>query len=58
MLAGLTYNKERESFFIPDFGVADVILPTAIGNNRSGSEVQRLYTLYTDTYLNYGKRFN
>ncbi len=58
MLVGLTYNKERESFFIPDFGVADVILPTAIGNNRSGSEVQRLYSLYTDTYLNYGKRFN
>ena len=58
MLVGLTYNKERESFFIPDFGVADVVLPTAIGNNRSGSEVQRLYTVFTDTYLSYKKQFD
>ncbi len=58
LLAGLTYNKERENFFIPDFGVADITLPLAIAGNRSGSEVQRLYSIYTDAFLNFSKRFN
>ena len=57
-ILGLTLNKERESFFIPDQGVADVILPTAIGTNRSGSEIQSYKSLYTDTYANYFKNFN
>ena len=57
-ILGLTLNKERETFFIPGEGVADVILPTAIGNNRSGSEVQIYNSLYTDTYANYFKNFN
>ena len=55
-ILGITLNKERETFFIPDFGVADITLPTAIANNRSGSEVQRLYSIYTDTYLKYSKQ--
>jgi TonB-linked SusC/RagA family outer membrane protein len=54
---GLTFNKERETFFIPDKGVADIILPTAIGKNRAGSEVQQLNSIYTDTYTNYFKKF-
>lgn len=56
-LFGLTFNKERETFFIPDKGVSDIILPTAIGKNRSGSEVQQLNSIYTDTYANYLKNF-
>ncbi|MFV8376253.1 SusC/RagA family TonB-linked outer membrane protein [Flavobacterium sp. LB1P71] len=57
-ILGLTFNKERETFFIPDFGVANIVLPTAIGTNRSGSEVQSYKGLYTDTYANYFKNFN
>lgn len=57
-IVGLTFNKERETFFIPNDGVADVILPTAIGNNRSGSEVQQYNSFYTDTYVDYLKSFN
>ena len=56
-IIGLTLNKERETFFIPGAGVADVVLPTAIGNNRSGSEIQIYNSLYTDTYANYFKNF-
>lgn len=56
-IIGLTLNKERETFFIPDQGVADIVLPTAIANNRSGSEVQIYNSLYTDTYANYFKNF-
>lgn len=55
LIIGLTYNKERERFFIPDFGVADIMLPTAIAGNRSGSEVQRYYSLFTDASLSYTK---
>lgn len=58
LIAGLTLNKERESFFIPDFGIADITLPLAIANNRSGTEVQRYYALYTDASLSYNKHFN
>ncbi|MBP6181732.1 SusC/RagA family TonB-linked outer membrane protein [Flavobacterium sp.] len=60
---GLTFNKERESFFIPDKGVANIDIPIGIpgisvtGTNRSGSEVQSLYSLYTDTYTSYLKNF-
>jgi len=56
-IVGLTFNKERESFFIPDEGVADIILPTDIGKNRSGSEVQVYNGLYTDTFASYLKSF-
>jgi TonB-linked SusC/RagA family outer membrane protein len=57
-IVGLNYNKERESFFLPDMGVADLILPTAIGKNQSGSEVQIYNGLYTDTFASYMKNFS
>ncbi len=57
-ILGITLNKERETFFIPDQGVADVVLPTAIANNRSGSEIQGYNSIYTDTYANYFKKLN
>ncbi|GGF78434.1 TonB-linked outer membrane protein, SusC/RagA family [Wenyingzhuangia marina] len=53
ILLGMTYSKEREKFFVPNFGTANVILPTAIGTNRSGSEVQEYKSSYTDIYLNF-----
>lgn len=56
-IVGLSFNKERESFFLPDHGVADLILPTAIGKNQSGSEVQIYNGLYTDTFASYMKNF-
>ncbi|GEL10822.1 TonB-linked outer membrane protein, SusC/RagA family [Flavobacterium glycines] len=57
-ILGLTLNKERETFFIPDMGVADLVLPTAIAKNRSGSEVQIYNSIFTDTYANYTKHLN
>ncbi|MBF4470715.1 SusC/RagA family TonB-linked outer membrane protein [Flavobacterium sp. HJJ] len=56
-IVGLSFNKERELFFIPDKGVADFILPTAVGKNSSGSEVQTYNGLYTDTFASYMKKF-
>ncbi|WP_026712732.1 SusC/RagA family TonB-linked outer membrane protein [Flavobacterium daejeonense] len=57
-ILGLTYNKERKTFFIPDYGIASFVLPTAIGTNQSGSEVQVYKSIYTDTYANYMKHIN
>ncbi len=55
---GITFNKERETFFIPDYGVADILINDLfVGTNRSGAEVQSLNTLYTDTYADYAKKF-
>lgn len=54
-LLGLTYSKVRENFFIPDQGVSSDTLPTAVVRNRSGSEIQRLFSLYNDTYLSYNE---
>ncbi|MGQ7945617.1 SusC/RagA family TonB-linked outer membrane protein [Flavobacterium sp. WC2509] len=56
-IVGLSFNKERESFFIPDLGVTDIVLPTAIGKNSSGSEVQSYNGLFTDTFASYMKTF-
>lgn len=54
-LIGVTYSKVRENFFIPNQGVANDTLTRAVVRNRSGSEIQRLFTLYNDTYLSFNK---
>lgn len=57
-IVGLNYSKVRENFFIPNKGVVNDTLRTAVAKNRSGSEIQRLFSLYNDTYLNYNKSFS
>lgn len=54
-IIGLTYSKVRENFFIPNHGVANDTLARGVVRNRSGSEIQRLFTLYNDTYLSFNK---
>jgi len=57
-LVGVTFDKVRETMFIPSVGVANDTLNLAIAKNRSGSNVQRLYSLYNDTKLSYTNTFN
>jgi len=56
-LVGVTFDKVRESMFIPSNGVTNDTLSLAIATNRSGSNVQRLYSLYNDTRLSYSRTF-
>jgi TonB-linked SusC/RagA family outer membrane protein len=56
-IIGLTYDKVRENIFVPNNGIAHDILSLAIANNRSGSNVQRLFSLYNDTRLSYNKSY-
>lgn len=55
---GVVYDKVRENFFVPAKGVANDTLGNAIADSRMGTQVKRLFTIYTDTRLEYKKVFN
>ncbi len=54
---GVTYNKVRESFFVPEKGISRDSLSTAAITNRSGTNVGRLLSIYNDTRLSFTKSF-
>jgi len=64
-LLGVTYDKVRESYFIPRSGTQPDTLgnpyiigsAAAIAYSRLGSQVERLYSLTEDTRLSYDKTF-
>ncbi|HSC55488.1 MAG TPA: SusC/RagA family TonB-linked outer membrane protein [Phnomibacter sp.] len=55
---GLTYDKVRENFFVPRKGVANDTVSNAILDSRMGAQVKRLFSLFSDTRLEYIKKFN
>ncbi|MFD3002016.1 SusC/RagA family TonB-linked outer membrane protein [Pontibacter toksunensis] len=57
-LVGVTYDKIRESTFIPRQGVLADTLSNAIAYSRMGSQLQRLFSLYNDTKLSYSHDIN
>jgi len=57
-LFGIIYDKVRENIFIPRRGVADDTLNNAVADSRLGSQVKRLFNVFTDTKLEYKKVFN
>lgn len=57
-LLGITFDKVRENIFIPNIGIEHDTLSLAIATNRSGSNVQRLFSLYNDTRITYNQIFN
>jgi TonB-linked SusC/RagA family outer membrane protein len=57
-ILGSTFDKVQEDFFIPQSGVVPDTLSTAVANNRSGSNLERFYSLYNDTKLSYQHTFN
>lgn len=57
-LIGVTYDKQRESYFIPKKGVANDTLRSAIADSRLSAQVQRIYSLYSDTRISYRKTFD
>lgn len=56
-LIGVTYDKQRESYFIPRKGVSNDTLRNAIADSRLAAQVQRMFALYTDTRVTYHKVF-
>ncbi|MEO7310738.1 MAG: SusC/RagA family TonB-linked outer membrane protein [Chitinophagaceae bacterium] len=57
-MIGVTYDKVRESSFIPRKGVADDTLSNAIADSRLASQVKRLFTVYSDARVSYNRTFN
>jgi len=57
-LFGVVYDKVRENIFIPRKGVADDTLSNAVADSRLGSQVKRLFSVFSDTYVEYKKTIN
>jgi TonB-linked SusC/RagA family outer membrane protein len=57
-MVGIVFDKIRENIFVPSIGVAKDTLSNAIANNRLGSQVKRLFSVYNDTRLEYNQTFN
>jgi TonB-linked SusC/RagA family outer membrane protein len=57
-LFGIVNDKVRETIFIPRKGVANDTLSNAVADSRLGSQVKRLFSVYSDSYLEFNKTFN
>jgi TonB-linked SusC/RagA family outer membrane protein len=64
-LVGVTYDKVRESTFLPRAGVTPDTLGSVAVNGKNailyshlGSQVQRLYSIYEDTHYSYDRVFS
>jgi TonB-linked SusC/RagA family outer membrane protein len=57
-LFGITYDKVRESLFIPKRGVVPDTLYNALALSRMGAQLQRTFALYNDTKVSYDRIFN
>ncbi|MBC8053915.1 MAG: SusC/RagA family TonB-linked outer membrane protein [Sphingobacteriaceae bacterium] len=56
-VTGVTFSKVRENIFIPNNGIVPDTLSRAIARNQSGTNVERLYSLFNDLRLSYAKTF-
>ena len=54
---GVVYDKVRENIFVPRKGVANDTVSNAVLDSRLGSQVKRLFSFYTDSWLEYKKTF-
>ncbi|SFV34571.1 SusC/RagA family TonB-linked outer membrane protein [Thermoflavifilum thermophilum] len=56
-LLGVTFDKVRESYFMPSNGVPPDTLVKGVAYNQTGSNVERLYSIYNDTRISYQHTF-
>jgi TonB-linked SusC/RagA family outer membrane protein len=54
-LFGVVYDKVRENIFVPRKGVANDTMSNAVIDSRLGSQVKRLFSVYSDSKLEYKK---
>lgn len=57
-MVGVTYDKIRETLFIPQNGMVPDTLKNAIAQRKMGSQIQRLFSIYSDSKISYNKTFN
>ena len=54
---GIDYNKERERIFYPTGGIPYESIPLAAVNNQQQHRVERLFSIFSETRLQYGHAF-
>ncbi|PTQ98248.1 TonB-linked SusC/RagA family outer membrane protein [Mucilaginibacter yixingensis] len=57
-LIGLTADKVRENYFVPRAGVANDTTASGVVDSRLGSQVQRLFNIYSDTRVTFNHTYN
>lgn len=57
-LFGINHDKIRESVFIPRIGVSSDTLSNSIAYSKMKHQVQRLFSIYNDTYFSYKQTFS
>ncbi|MBL7741999.1 MAG: SusC/RagA family TonB-linked outer membrane protein [Chitinophagaceae bacterium] len=57
-LFGVVYDKVRENIFVPRKGVSNDTLNNAVADSRLGSQVKRLFSVYSDSRIEFNKVFN
>ncbi|NCU03317.1 MAG: SusC/RagA family TonB-linked outer membrane protein [Chitinophagaceae bacterium] len=57
-LIGVVYDKMRENIFVPRKGVADDTLSTFIADSRLGTQVKRLFSIYSDSRIEFKRTYN
>ena len=58
VLGGVTFSKVRETSFKPNVGIVADTLIQQVAVRSAGTNVERLYSVFTDTRLSYNRAFN
>ncbi|OQP66164.1 SusC/RagA family TonB-linked outer membrane protein [Niastella populi] len=56
-MMGVVFDKIRENIFVPSVGAAKDTLSNAVADNRLGTQVKRLFSIYNDSRLEYNRNF-
>ena len=57
-LFGLVYDKVRENIFVPRKGVANDTLTSFVADSRLGTQVKRLFSVFSDSRIEFRKTYN
>lgn len=57
-LFGLVFDKVRENIFVPRKGVADDTLNNFVADSRLGTQVKRLFSVFSDSRIEFKKTYN
>jgi TonB-linked SusC/RagA family outer membrane protein len=57
-LFGLVYDKVRENIFVPRKGVANDTLSSFVADSRLGTQVKRLFSVFSDSRIEFRKTYN
>jgi TonB-linked SusC/RagA family outer membrane protein len=57
-LFGLVFDKVRENIFVPRKGVANDTLTSFVADSRLGTQVKRLFSVFSDSRIEFKKTYN